>query len=133
MTALLGALAALLALDVCGVLGDGAAGRVLGDWLLWGAFAVAGVLSAVRARQVPAERLPWSLMAVAWTSYVAGGLVFNVSLDGSSAHFPSLPDLLWLAWYPCAIAAFATSRVQTPAARPYSPAFARSATSSSVS
>jgi two-component system cell cycle response regulator len=89
------------------VLGDGAAGKALCHWLLWVAFGTAAVTSAVRAAQVPEERLPWSLMALAWSSYVAGGLVFNIGQHGSSAGFPSLPDTLWLGWYPSAIAAFA--------------------------
>ena len=56
-------------------------------------------------RQAPRERLAWSLFAAGWGFYVAGGIVFQVVLHGSSAHFPSGADILWLGLYVCDLAA----------------------------
>jgi diguanylate cyclase (GGDEF)-like protein len=89
------AVLALLAIDVSGGFG----GSWAQDWYLWSAFAVGAVLCAVRARQVPQERLAWSLFAVGWGFYVAGGIVFQVVLDGSTSSFPSSADVLWLGLY----------------------------------
>ena len=90
----------LLVLDVTGVLNA--------DWFLdaylWSVFAIGAVLCAVRAVQVPAERFAWSLFAAGWCFYVAGGIVFQTILDESSAHFPSLADVLWLGMYVCCLA-----------------------------
>ena len=90
---------ALLVLDVAGVLNA--------DWFkdsyLWSVFALGAVLCAVRAVEVPAERLAWSLFAAGWVFYVAGGIVFQFVLHESSASFPSLADILWLGMYFCAI------------------------------
>src|SRR3954454_7932811 len=107
LLAAFGIVLALLATEVGGVLRGTAAGCLLEDWLLWLVFALGIVCSAVRAVQVPAERLPWALFAVAWGSYVVGGLYFNLVQAGSSAAFPQPSDVLWLGFYPCAIACFA--------------------------
>jgi diguanylate cyclase (GGDEF)-like protein len=99
MVAVLG----MLAVDVAG----GFHGGFLDDWYLWVVFAVGAVLCGVRAVQVPAERLAWSLFAAGWGFYVAGGIVFQVVLDQSSATFPSSADVLWLGLYVCDLAAVA--------------------------
>ncbi|MDX6657238.1 MAG: hypothetical protein QOH62_2031 [Solirubrobacteraceae bacterium] len=85
----------LLAIDVSG----GFDGTWAQDWYLWFAFAVGAVLCGVRAVQVPHERLAWSLFAIGWVFYVAGGIVFQVFLGGSTATFPSSADVLWLGLY----------------------------------
>jgi two-component system, cell cycle response regulator len=77
------------------------------DWFLWTVFAIGGVLCAIRAVQVPAERLAWSLFAAGWGFYVAGGIVFQTLLHESSAHFPSSADVLWLGLYVCDLAGVA--------------------------
>jgi two-component system, cell cycle response regulator len=69
------------------------------DWYLWATFGVGAVLCAVRAVQSPRERLAWSFFAAGWGFYVAGGIVFQVVLDGSSEHFPSVADVLWMGLY----------------------------------
>jgi diguanylate cyclase (GGDEF)-like protein len=74
------------------------------DWYLWAVFAVGAVLCAVRAIQVPRERLAWSLFSAGWCFYVAGGIVFQTVLHESSAHFPSAADVLWLGLYLCDLA-----------------------------
>jgi two-component system, cell cycle response regulator len=71
------------------------------DWYLWAAFGVGAVLCAVRAVQSSRERLAWSFFAAGWGFYVAGGIVFQVVLDGSSEHFPSTADVLWMGLYVC--------------------------------
>ncbi|MBI5104008.1 MAG: diguanylate cyclase, partial [Solirubrobacterales bacterium] len=96
----------LLALDATQALEGTPAGDAFGRWFLWVVFALGGVAFAVRAVQVPAERLPWSLMAAAWSTYVAGGLWLNLVQDGGGA-FPQVSDVLYLGWYPLAIACFA--------------------------
>jgi hypothetical protein len=60
------------------------------------------VLCAVRAVQVPGRAPGWSLFAAGWCFYVAGRIVFQTVLHESSAHFPSLADVLWLGMYVCA-------------------------------
>jgi two-component system cell cycle response regulator len=102
---------------VLGLLVADVAGRFDGTWLaswyLWSVFAVGAVLCAVRAKQMRAERLAWSLFAAGWCFYVAGGVVFQVVLDGSSAHFPSGADVLWLGLYIvdlCGVAALMHAR-----------------------
>jgi two-component system, cell cycle response regulator len=82
-------------------------GTLLEDWYLWSVFAVGAVLCAVRARQAPQERLAWSLFAAGWGFYVAGGVVFQVFLGGSSTNFPSSADILWLGLYVCDLAGVA--------------------------
>jgi two-component system, cell cycle response regulator len=94
------AVLALLVLDVTGAL----KAEWFVDWYLWAVFAVGAVLCAVRAIQVPAERLAWSLFAAGWGFYVAGGIVFQTVLHASCAHFPSLADILWLGLYLCDLA-----------------------------
>src|SRR3954447_4052727 len=90
----------LLAGDVSGVL----RADWFRDWYLWSVFAAGGVLCAVRAIQVPAERLAWSFIAAGWGFYVAGGGVWQTALHESSAHFPSSADVLWLGLYVCDLA-----------------------------
>src|SRR3954468_22180329 len=97
------AVLAVLVIDVAG----GFDRTWLADWYLWSVFAVGGVLCVVRARQAPRERLVWLLFAAGWGFYVAGGIVFQVFLDGSSAHFPSAADVLWLGLYIVDLAAVA--------------------------
>src|SRR3954469_19052504 len=99
MVAVLG----LLVADVAGAL----QGELFQDWFLWAVFGVGAVLCAIRAHQVPAERLAWSLFAAGWCFYVAGGIVFQVVLHESSAGFPSSADVLWLGLYVCDLAAVA--------------------------
>jgi two-component system, cell cycle response regulator len=77
------------------------------DWFLWAVFAVGGLLCSIRAVQVPAERLAWSLFATGWGFYVAGGIVFQTVLHESSASFPSAADVLWLGLYVCDLAGVA--------------------------
>jgi two-component system, cell cycle response regulator len=91
----------LLVVDASG----GFNGTWAADWYLWAVFGVGAILCGVRARQAPGERLAWSLFAAGWGFYVAGGIVFQVVLDGSSAHFPSGADILWLGLYVCDLAA----------------------------
>jgi hypothetical protein len=88
MVAVLG----LLVVDVTGWVES----TLLEDWYLWSVFAVGAVLCAARARQAPRERLAWSLFSAGWGFYVAGGIVFEVFLGGSSTHFPSSADILLL-------------------------------------
>jgi diguanylate cyclase (GGDEF)-like protein len=90
----------LLVLDVTG----GIEADWFVDWYLWAVFAFGAVICAVRAIQVPAERLAWSLFAAGWCFYVAGGVVFQTVLDESTAHFPSLADMFWLGLYVCDLA-----------------------------
>jgi diguanylate cyclase (GGDEF)-like protein len=97
----------LLTVEISGVLAGTAVGEALADWLLWCVFALGIVLCATRAVQVPGERLPWALFAAGWAAYVVGGLYFNLVQHGSSASFPQPSDVLWLAFYPCAIGSFA--------------------------
>jgi two-component system, cell cycle response regulator len=92
----------VLLLDVSGWVDS----TVLDNWFLWAVFAVGAVLCAVRAREVPRERLAWSLFAAGWAFYVAGGVVFELLLDGAT-HFPSSADILWLGLYVCDLAGVA--------------------------
>jgi hypothetical protein len=78
------------------------------DWFLWTVFGVGGLVCAIRAVQVPAERLAWSLFAAGWGFYVAGGIVFELVLNESSARFPSAADVLWLGLYVCDLAGVAS-------------------------
>jgi two-component system cell cycle response regulator len=96
-------MAAVLALLVVDVTG-GLSAEWFVDWYLWAVFALGAVICAVRAIQVPAERLAWSLFAAGWCFYVAGGVVYQTMLGGSTAHFPSLADVLWLGLYICDLA-----------------------------
>src|SRR5258705_9615813 len=93
----------LLTMDVAGGFND----TWLAAWCLWAAFGVGAILCCVRAVQAPRERLAWSLFAAGWLFYFAGGVAFQVFLHGSSEHFPSSADILWLGLYVCDIAAVA--------------------------
>jgi two-component system cell cycle response regulator len=98
------AVLALLVADVAGGLHAG----WFQDWFLWTVFGVGALLCGVRAVQVPAERLAWSLFAAGWGFYVAGGIVYQLVLDGSTARFPSAADVLWLGLYVCDLAGVAS-------------------------
>jgi two-component system cell cycle response regulator len=94
------AVLALLVLDVTGALNA----DWFVDWYLWAVFALGAVICGLRAIQVPAERLAWSLFAAGWCFYVAGGIVFQTVLHESTATFPSAADVLWLGLYFCDLA-----------------------------
>jgi two-component system, cell cycle response regulator len=94
------AVLALLVVDASGSFD----GTWAADWYLWAVFGVGAVLCAVRAVQSPRERLAWACFAAGWGFYVAGGIVFQVVLDGSSEHFPSAADVLWMGLYVCDLA-----------------------------
>ena len=94
------ALLALLVVDVAGIV----TADWFVDWYLWAVFAVGAVLCALRAIEVPAERLAWSLFSLGWCFYLAGGIVFQTLLRESSAQFPSEADILWLGLYICDLA-----------------------------
>jgi diguanylate cyclase (GGDEF)-like protein len=97
---------AVLGLLVLGVTGVVRA-QWFQDWWLWTVFGIGALLCAVRAAQVPAERLAWSLFALGWGFYVAGGIVFQLFVTESSANFPSAADVLWLGLYVCDLAGVA--------------------------
>jgi two-component system, cell cycle response regulator len=97
------AVVVVLAADVAGAFD----GTWIEDWCLWGVFGLGAILCAVRAVQVPQERIAWALFSAGWGFYVAGGIVFQVALDGSTASFPSAADVLWLGLYVADIAGIA--------------------------
>jgi diguanylate cyclase (GGDEF)-like protein len=90
----------LAALFVTGVAGTphSPAETLIYDVVLFNAVPLAAAAVCLQAaRRVPAERVPWLALCVAWLLSVAGNLCFSFS---SPSSFPSAADLFYLAAYP---------------------------------
>jgi two-component system, cell cycle response regulator len=101
---------ALLVLAVAGYAVQGAVNG--GDSTLWetwaypGLILAAGALCATRAARDRTDRLAWSLLAAGMLLWVAGEAWYALFLaDMDAPPVPSVPDVLWLSFYPCAYAA----------------------------
>jgi two-component system cell cycle response regulator len=76
------------------------------DWIYNALLALAALLCLLRVVLVRVERAPWLLLGIGLSCWTVGEIVYTAApgvLEG--AGFPSVVDLLWLAFYPCAYAA----------------------------
>ncbi len=101
--ALLGAAALVVSLVVgFGPTLDGLADRWLGPFVPL----LAGASILVRCVGKPRERTAWLLVALALILWGTGDTYYSVVLwDVDPMPYPSVADGLWLAFYPCAVAA----------------------------
>ena len=76
------------------------------DWLYDAVVAGAALSCLVRAWLVRVERLAWLLLGVGLTFNAAGEIYYSIAFgDSGNPPIPSLADLLYLLYYPCAYAA----------------------------
>lgn len=81
---------------------DGGADRWLGPLVP----VLAGASIVVRSCGRPRERTAWLLVALALVLWGAGDGYYSIVLwDVDPMPYPSIADALWLAFYPCAVAA----------------------------
>ena len=80
--------------------------ELLDAWLYSSLTLSAGALVLLRGLRGPGERSLWLLMGVGLTLSALGDVVFSW-LGGDQAPFPSVADVLYLALYPCSLAALA--------------------------
>jgi uncharacterized membrane protein (DUF106 family) len=73
----------------------------LDDWLHNAVVAAAAALCLVRAAYEPGGRVGWAAFGAALACWATGDLLWSV-LYGADARppYPTVADVLWLAWYP---------------------------------
>ncbi|MGD9620462.1 MAG: hypothetical protein AB7G47_07980 [Mycolicibacterium sp.] len=78
---------------------------IVTDWIHQALMVTGAALCFVGAARNPRERWAWWLFGVGLASYAAGDIVWAlVFADIQPAPQTSISDVLWLLWYPCAIA-----------------------------
>lgn len=79
---------------------------VLRDWFVLVLYAGAAASCLTRGIRVRADRVAWSLIGIGIASYALGTLIFTLGSPGpADVNAPVASDVLWLAFYPAAIAA----------------------------
>lgn len=79
----------------------------LDGWLNNGALALAAILVAVRAALVRADRAAWFCVAAAIGLYAVGNVAYVGWVQyADPIPYPSVADVLWLAFYPIATSAW---------------------------
>jgi two-component system, cell cycle response regulator len=75
------------------------------DWVYCGATVGAGAMCALRGVAIPKERLAWLVMGAGLLAWAAGDITWTVLLaDDPSPPYPSVSDVLYLAFYPASYA-----------------------------
>jgi two-component system, cell cycle response regulator len=76
------------------------------DYVYAGLVVAAGAICLVRGFAVPEERAAWITMGIGLSAWAAGEITWTVLLaDDPIPPFPSVPDFLYLAFYPASYAA----------------------------
>ena len=89
----------------------GPAGSLVDVWLYNGLIVVAAVIATARPLVVAADRLAWSLIALAlWCTAFGELYTAVVTPEG----YPSLADAGWLAFYPLSMSGSSSSSVVAP-------------------
>ncbi len=77
------------------------------DWLYDAVVSAAAASCLARAWRIRRERLPWLLLGVGLAFNAAGEIYYSLAFgDSGNPPIPSLADLFYLLYYPCAYAAF---------------------------
>ena len=75
------------------------------DWVYCGATVGAGAMCVLRGVATPKERLAWLVMGAGLLAWAAGDITWTVLLaDDPSPPYPSVSDVLYLAFYPASYA-----------------------------
>jgi len=84
--------------------GGGALGQHVFEDAIFNGLLVAGaLLCLLRATWIPNERAAWLTLGAGLAAWAAGTIVFSAAPQTVTDHgFPTLPDALWVAFYPTA-------------------------------
>jgi diguanylate cyclase (GGDEF)-like protein len=87
--------------------GGGALGHHVFEDAIFNGLLVAGaLLCLLRATWIPNERAAWLTLGTGLATWAAGTILFSASPASVTDHaFPTLPDVLWIAFYPTAFLA----------------------------
>jgi diguanylate cyclase (GGDEF)-like protein len=87
--------------------GGGALGHHLFEDAIFNGLLVAGaLLCLLRATWIPNERAAWLTLGTGLAAWAVGTIVFSAAPQILTDHgFPSVPDVLWIAFYPTAFLA----------------------------
>jgi two-component system, cell cycle response regulator len=97
--------AGLLAYTAHSVTGARAGSAFFENWLYNGLLVGAAVLVLLRAVLVRHERAAWLALGIGLAVWAAGVVEATLKPDFAAGGFPTVVDLLWLAYYPAAYAA----------------------------
>jgi two-component system, cell cycle response regulator len=76
------------------------------DWIYCGLIVAAGAICVLRGVAVREERAAWLVMGAGLVAWAAGEITWAVVYSGDPAPpYPSVADVLYLAWYPASYAA----------------------------
>lgn len=101
---------------------DGASHAVLRWGLADAVYLAAAVTCGLRALAVERDRLAWTLMALAISSYLAGSVIDPLTVDSAAETTSAAAHAAWLLFYPLAYAALVLLARAT--LRPFTLAFA---------
>jgi two-component system cell cycle response regulator len=106
-TASLTALALYTARAIIWPNGGGALGHHFFEDAIFNGLLVAGaLLCLLRATWIPNERAAWLILGTGLAAWAAGTILFSASPTSVTDHgFPTVPDVLWIAFYPTAFLA----------------------------
>ena len=84
--------------------GGGALGYHVFEDAIFNSLLVAGaLLCLLRATWVPAERVAWLTLGTGLATWAAATIIFSAAPETVTDHgFPTIPDALWIAFYPAA-------------------------------
>ena len=87
--------------------GGGALGHHLFEDAIFNGLLVTGtLLCLLRATWIPNERAAWLVLGTGLGAWAAGTILFSADPTTVTGHsFPTLPDVLWIAFYPLAFLA----------------------------
>jgi two-component system cell cycle response regulator len=84
--------------------GGGALGQHLFEDVIFNGLLVAGaLLCLLRATWIPKERAAWLTLGTGLAAWAAATIIFSAAPQTVTDHgFPTVPDVLWIAFYPTA-------------------------------